>query len=190
MPLTSRHANELQANSRWSHVILNASRVSTVLIAGHFGNKLYQIPLDNTYQTYSANTRAIAELQKASPTCSVCTSSSAKHSTNGRMRVRANRTRLHPGSTRFSRPRRTTSTSETREKTKLCVDAYLCLWMTCLMTMTINGIMIWISRWLCSGIPIAIDGSRRRRSRSRTHLRPGQGQGQASDSDGEFDDWV
>ena len=56
------------------------------------------------------------------------------------------------------------------------------------MTMTINGIMIWISRWLCSGIPIAIDGSRR--SRSRTHLRPGQGQGQASDSDGEFDDWV
>ena len=56
--------------------------------------------------------------------------------------------------------------------------------------MTINGIMIWISRWLCSGIPLAIgiDGSRR--SRSRTHLRPGQGQGQASDSDGEFDDWV
>ena len=34
-------------------------------------NKLYQIPLDNTYQTYSANTQAIAELQKASPTCSV-----------------------------------------------------------------------------------------------------------------------
>ena len=52
-------------------MILNASRLSTVLIAGHFGNKLYQIPLDNTYQTYSANTRAIAELQKASPTCSV-----------------------------------------------------------------------------------------------------------------------
>ena len=164
MPLTSRHANELQANSRWSHVILNASRLSTVLIAGHFGNKLYQIPLDNTYQTYSANTRAIAELQKASPTCSVCTSSSAKHYTNGRMRVRANRTRLRPGSTRFSRPsprpsprrRRTTSTSETREKTKLCVDENLCIWMTCPMTMTINGIMIWISRWLCSGIPIAI----------------------------------
>ena len=85
-------------------MILNASRLSTVLIAGHFGNKLYQIPLDNTYQTYSANTRAIAELQKASPTCSVCTSSSAKHYTNGRMRVRANRTRLRPGSTRFSRP--------------------------------------------------------------------------------------
>ena len=102
MPLTSRHANELQANSRWSHVILNAWRLSTVLIAGHFGNKLYQIPLDNTYQSYSANTRAIAELQKASLTCSVCTSSSAKHSTNGRMRVRANRTRLRPGSTRFS----------------------------------------------------------------------------------------
>ena len=82
-------------------MILNSSRLSTVLIAGHFGNKLYQIPLDNTYQTYSVNTRAIAGLQKASPTCSVCTSSSAKHSTNGRMRVRANRTRLRPGSTRF-----------------------------------------------------------------------------------------
>ena len=74
---------------------MNASRLSTVLIAGHFGNKLYQIPLDNTYQTYSANTRATATLQKGSPTCSVCTS--AKPSTNGRMRVRANRTRLRPG---------------------------------------------------------------------------------------------